>query len=207
MKTMKQTGSDSFDSFNENKSLEVIREMIQVSQKKLKNNGILFIVWGWVMFIHYMVMFLVRKIVLTHQLNTLLNYLIVGLVIGAILFTVYYLNKQRKKVQTYIGISLRYVWIGVFICMMLINLIQFNVLHKIHFELQHPIFMVVLAFAIVITGAILRYKLIIWGGIFFAFSAYLASRFSLPTQMLIDAIAWMVAFILPGHYLYAKRNK
>jgi hypothetical protein len=50
----KQSNSDSFD---ENQSIHVIREMIQVSQRKLRNDGILFILWGWIMFLNYLTMF------------------------------------------------------------------------------------------------------------------------------------------------------
>jgi branched-subunit amino acid ABC-type transport system permease component len=90
--------------------------------------------------------------------------------------------------------------------MVLINLIQFNVLNKIYFELQHPIFMVIIAFAIVVTGGILRYKMIIIGGIVYGLLAYISSYVELPAQLLIDAIAWMIAITFPGHLLYAKRN-
>jgi hypothetical protein len=112
-----------------------------------------------------------------------------------------------NKVQTYIGISLRWIWFSLIISLVLINLIQFNVLHKINFELQHPLFMVVIAFAIVATGGILRYRLIIAGGIVFGLLAYLCSYLTLPQQMLIEAIAWAIAFVIPGHILYAQRNK
>ena len=57
---METTNSNS-ESFTENQSLEVIREMLKVSQKKLKNDGILLIVWGWILFINYAAMFLVWR--------------------------------------------------------------------------------------------------------------------------------------------------
>lgn len=199
----KQPDSDSFD---ESQSLQVIREMIQVSQKKLKNDGILFILWGWVMFYRNIIGFIERKAVLTFQIQKLLDS--TGTVLGilALGFSIYYILKQIKKVQTYIGISLRYVWVSMFVCMVLINLIQFNVLHKINFELQYPIFMVIVAFAIVSTGGILRHKLIIIGGVAFGLMALLSSYFTLPNQQLIGAIAWIIAFVIPGHILYAKHK-
>ena len=58
----KQTNSDQFD---EQQSIQVIREMIQVSQRKLKNDGILFILWGWVMFYSYISSYVLRKTVTT----------------------------------------------------------------------------------------------------------------------------------------------
>ena len=74
-------------------------------------------------------------------------------------------------------------------------------------ELQHPIFMMFIAFATVITGGILRYNLIIIGGILFGILAYACSFFRLPEQMLFEAVAWLVAFIIPGHFLYVLSKK
>jgi branched-subunit amino acid ABC-type transport system permease component len=93
-----------------------------------------------------------------------------------------------------------------FACLVLINLIQFNVLHKINFELQHPLFMVIMAFATVITGGILRYKLVTIGGIIFGLIALLSSYVTLPYQLLLESFAWLIAFVIPGHYLYATRK-
>jgi hypothetical protein len=193
---------------DEEQSLRTIREMIQVSRNKLKNDGILFIVWGWIFLINYLFLnYLPGKILLSHKMMDLVHSLRVILPVSGLIFTLYYILKQRKKVQTYIGISLRYVWISLFASMVLVNLIQMNVLHRVNFELQHPIFMVLIAFAVTVTGGILRYRLIIAGGIIFGLLALAASYFELQTQLLLEAIAWIIAFIIPGHLLYAKRNK
>lgn len=109
--------------------------------------------------------------------------------------------------QTYIGVSLRYVWISLFVCMVLVNLIQFNVQHSINFELQHPIFMVLMAFAVTVTGGVLRYRLIIIGGVIFGILALVASYMKLQDQLLVESVAWIISFIVPGHILYANREK
>lgn len=193
---------------DETQSLKVIREMIQVSKNKLKNDGILFIVWGWIFFISYLFLnYLPDKILLSHQLMEIIRSLRIILPVSGLIFTIYYILKQHKKAQTYISISLRYVWISLFVSMVLVNLIQMNVLHSVNFELQHPIFMVLIAFAVTVTGGILRYRLIIAGGIVFGILALAASYFELQTQLLIEAIAWLIAFVIPGHLLYAKKNR
>ncbi|MDD2539392.1 MAG: hypothetical protein WC377_07795 [Bacteroidales bacterium] len=192
---------------DENQSLTVIKEMIAVSRIKLRQDGILFIVWGWVLFYVSFSGFITRSIVLTYQMNRIISRL--GIILGAAaaLFTIYYLIRQRKKVQTYIGISLRYVWTSLFLSTVLVNLIQMNVLHSINFELQHPLFMVLMAFAVTVTGGILRHRLIIIGGAVFGALALTASYLGLKEQLLLEAVAWMIAFIVPGHILSAKRNK
>ena len=196
------------DQIDESKSLHVIREMIEVSQKKLRNDGILFLLWGWISFINYFFLsYLPRVCIITHQIMETVILLRVLLPVAGIVYSIYYILKESKKVQTYIGISLRYTWFALIGCLVLINLILFNVLKGINFELQHPIFMVQIAFAIIVTGGILRYKLIIGGGIIFALLAYIASYFNLQDQVLIEAFAWIIAFIIPGHILYSQRKK
>jgi len=199
----KQTISESFD---ENQSIQVIKEMIMVSQKKLKNDGVLFILWGWIIFYNYISWYVINDIVTTYQIKMGFEYFAKGLVVFAFAFSIYYIYRKGKKVTSYIGISLRYVWISLIVCLSLVNIIIFNVIHEFNAALQHPIFMVFMAFAVVITGGILRYKLIIFGGIFFGLLAYMCTYLSLENQMLIEAFAWLIAFIIPGHYLYAKRN-
>ncbi|WP_430934778.1 hypothetical protein [Saccharicrinis sp. 156] len=194
--------------FDEEQSIRVIKDMIEVSRKKLQNDGILFIIWGWTMFINYFFLnYLTSILVTSQQVMSIVRPLRILLPLFAIGFTIYYITKERKKVKTYIGISLRYIWVSMFFCMVFINLIQFNVLQKINFELQHPIFMILIAFAITISGVVIRYKMIIIGGILFAILGLTASYFLLISQMLIEAIAWFVAFVIPGHMLYAQRKE
>ncbi len=202
-----ETGNQNSDPFNENQSLQVLKEMITISQKKLKNNGILFIVWGWVSFITQFTEFILKEIPHTHLVSAFKGYLNYALALFGLGFTIWHIYKKSSKAITYIDISLRYVWISMFAGMVLINLIQANVLHKITFELQLPIFMVLTSIALTVTGGILRYKIIVAGGIVFVILAYVASFFPLHSQLLIHSIAWAVGFIIPGHILYANRNK
>lgn len=51
---------------------------------------------------------------------------------------------------------------------------------------------------------ILRYKLIIAGGAVFGILAFVASLLELTGQMLLHAIAWLIAILIPGHILYFK---
>jgi len=203
-----ETDQSNEDYIDEKQSLRVIREMIQVSHKSIRNDGILFIVWGWISFINYFFLsYLPGVYITTHQIMEIVRTLSVLLPLLGLAYTLYYILKQRKKVQTYIGISIRYVWFSLFISMVVINLILFNINHSINFELQHPIFMVLIAFAITVTGGILRYKMIIIGGIIFGILAVIASHLKLQEQLLVEAIAWAIAFIIPGHILYSQRKK
>lgn len=199
---------DKTDSLSEKESLQVIQEMILVSKNKMKRDVILFIVWGWILFVNnFFLSYMTGILEIPQGIMGIIRTLRILLPLLGFIFTVYYIFMQRKKVQTYIGVSLRYVWISLVVGLMLINMIQFNVLNGINFELQHPVYMVFMAFAITVTGGILRFEIIIFGGIIFAALAYVASHLGLQEQLLIESVAWLIAFIIPGHILYAKRKR
>ena len=205
--SLMESSQNQAENFDAAQSIKVIKEMLQVSKRKLRHDGILMIIWGWIMFIHYMLTFVLGHSNLSTQQRHGIKYVTTGIIILGFVYTFYYIFQQRKKVQTYIGVSLRYVWVSMFFSLVLVNVIQFRVLQEINFELQHPIFMVIIAFAIVVTGGILRYQLIVFGGIAFALLALISSRLPLASQMLMESIAWFIAFVVPGHILYAKRKQ
>jgi len=202
-----ETTQHNDDLLDEGQSLQVIKAMIEVSHRKLRNDGILFVLWGWIMCIGYSMMYILQTTAITYTLSRFLNFAGNGLLIVGLLTTAAYIWWQRKKVQTYIGISLRYVWISMALSLVLVNVILFNVQHKLILELQHPVFMVIIAFSTVVTGGILRHRMIIFGGIIFGGLALLSSCLPLNKQLLMEAIAWLIAFIIPGHVLLATRNK
>jgi len=202
-----ETNTSVSDSFDENQSLRVMREMIQVAQNKLFNDGILLIIWGYVMSLVNLIKYMKEVLFLPNRVNDLLKFVDPVLPLLALCFTIYYVFIQKKRVTTYIGVSLRYVWIALFGSMVLTNLILFNVLHEANFTLQHPVFMVLTSFAVVVTGIILRNKLVILGGFVFGILAYISSFLVLNDQMLLAGIAWFVALAIPGHIMYFKRNR
>ena len=186
---------------NEEQPFEVFSGLSRHIQHFVFRPGALLILWGWVMFYSYLTNYIFNKFLLSSHIQSLLGNL--GIVLGAValIITIFYLLRQTRPVAKN-EIYLRYVWAAMFASLVLINLIQFNVLHQINFELQHPVFMVVIAFAIVVSGGILSYPFLLAGGIIFATLAYMASWLPLTNQLLMEAIGWLVAFILPGHIRY-----
>lgn len=189
----------------EEQPVEVFSGLSRLIQHFVFRPGALLILWGWVMFYSYAMNYLTQKILVASRTQSLLGNL--GIVLGAIAFiiTIFYLLRQAKPVAKQ-EIYIRYVWVSLLVSLVLINLIQYNVLQQINFELQHPIFMVVIAFAIVVSGGILKYPFLLAGGIIFGILAYAASLLSLTDQLLMEAIGWFVAFILPGHIRYFRHK-
>jgi len=88
----------------------------------------------------------------------------------------------------------------------MVNLMQMNVLHKVIFEFQHVFFMLLTAIAIMMTGHLIQNQKIFYGGIVFAFLAFAASYLKLEDQLLLEAIGWMMGFVIPGHILFKSKK-
>lgn len=195
------------ESVNEVQSQKIIREMINSSRENLNSHGILFIIWGWINFINFFADYLSIRIETNFQIIQIERSARIVLPLLGLIFTIIYTVLHREKMSSYIIVTLRYVWISVFLCLVLTNMIEFNVLREIYFNLQHPIFMLFIAFAIVVSGTILRHQLIITGGIIFGALALISSLFTVQNQLLVESIGWLTAFVIPGHITYAKRKR
>ena len=160
-----------------------------------KRYGILFIVWGWLFVFTTLAGYIKRRMVYSFLVEEILNLLKIILPVIVVAFT------GGKPTR----IALYSLWISMVGCMILVNLIQYRVMHQINFELQHPLFMVLMAFTIVMTGVILRYPFVFVGGVIFGVLALTASSLELPEQLLLESLAWFVAFVVPGHLLNAKK--
>lgn len=181
--------------------------MNQALKNNIGKDGTLFVVWGWILFINaFFLNYLSDQLFLSHGMMSTVRILRIVLPIIGLAYTVYYLLIQRNKQSTK-GTQLGYVWGALFISMVLVNLIQFNVSQRINFELQHPLFMVLSALAVIVTGRIVHCRSMIFGGAVFAVLAYISSHFGLNDQMLIESIGWVVAFIIPGHILLSNNHK
>lgn len=168
--------------------------------------SMLLITWGWLLAYSSFAGYLERSFAIGYWNHKLLSYLGYALALAVFAFTVFYLIKRWKIIRTRNEVSLLYVWFSLVVSMVLINLIQFNVMEKINFELQQPVFMVLKGLAIIITGGILRIRMLIIGGIIFTGLGWLASYYFLEDQLVLEAIGWLIAFAFPGHWLYANKR-
>src|SRR3982750_4263282 len=97
------------ENLSPSESLRLIQSMIDKTKQDISNNAIYFLVWGWISFIAC-----TGQFILKHIYNYPKHYYVWWLVIPGIVFSIYYGSKEdkSKKVKTYVGDSIRYLWIG-----------------------------------------------------------------------------------------------
>jgi hypothetical protein len=193
--------------FDEKKSLETIRATIETTKKLLKDDGLLLVCWGFVFSISNFWKYYEASVLTVWWTRNLMHILQIVLGIGVIGLTAYFIFFRKKKATTYTAISTRFIWIGVIIAHNMVVLITKNILADINFTLLQPLQLVLIGFALFISGGIYRYYLLSASGIIMWAAAVTAARFQLNDQFLIRAVAEVVCFIIPGILMYTSATK
>lgn len=188
--------------FNEKQSLALIRDMIEVSSRNIKKDGLLILIWGLVIFLGRFLNFFPEVQLIAKRLMLVFDVLAWGLGLGAIGFTICYIYKQRKRTKTYIGLTARYTWVGILVVYNLVAIITNVKTGESNFEMLHPIQMSLIGLALFITGGLYREKLLLAGGLIYWVAAFIAVRYEMPYQFMIESIAGLLGFAIPGAWLY-----
>ena len=197
-----KTASGSFD---ENQSLRVIREMIEVSRNNLRNDGILFILWGWIFFVAVLSRFFLKVLIMTQEIASYVNKLILALLFAGIIISVNYVISRRHSVRTYTGQVLRYLWGGIIFLNLYILIYQLGA--RVNIDMLYSQYMLMLALGTFVTGGIIRFRPLIYGSISFIVLAQTGIFFHREITILIAAISFLTGLAIPGHILYSKRKK
>lgn len=193
--------------FIEKQTIETIKTAIATSKRTLMNDGVLLICWGLVFSMNFFWKYY-ESIELTSRLmRSFMNIFNIATGIGAIVLTINFIFFRKKRVKTYTAISTRFVWIGIIIASNLNVIVTKSFLAEVNFELLHPLQMVLIGFALFVTGGIYRYYALCISGIIMWAAASIAAGYELNTQFLIRAIADFVCFVIPGILMYSSLKK
>jgi hypothetical protein len=188
------------ETFTPQESLVLIQSMINKTKRSISDKSAYFLVWGWLTFIAC-----TSQFVLKHIYNYEKHYLVWWLMMVGVVFSIWYSNKQRKaeKVRTYIGDSIKWLWIGMGIAFFVLSMILSTYgWDKIVF----PFFILLYGLGTFISGNIIQFRPLVIGGIL-AFALAIGATFvEYDYQMLFGAAAILVSYIIPA-YMLKRRNK
>jgi hypothetical protein len=198
------TNKKTSDSLTETQSLQVIRDMIEVSRNNFKNDGILFILWGWIFFISAFVRFLLRALIITQEIAWYVNRSLLVLLLFGVIFSINYIYNRRLLVKTYTGQILRYLWGAIIFLNLYILIYQLNANMNVDWLLSQ--YMIMLALGTFVTGGIIKFRPLIYSSISFIVFAQVSIFFQQEITILIAAFSFIPGLIIPGHILYSKRK-
>jgi uncharacterized membrane protein YhaH (DUF805 family) len=174
--------------------------MIAKTRRDMSDNSIYFLLWGWVTFAAC-----TGQFVLKNLLHSEKHYLVWLLVIPATIFSAYLGMKEGKKreAQTYIGESMKYLWIGMGISYFVLSMI----LSKMGWDTNiFPFFILLYGLGTFVSGMLLKFRPLILGGLSAWLLAIASPYFNYDYQMLFAAAAILVSYIVPAYMLRSKNK-
>ncbi|GAB2828816.1 hypothetical protein [Ferruginibacter profundus] len=188
------------ENFSPQDSLQLIQSMIAKTRRDMGDNSSHFLLWGWVTFAACTGQFILKNI-----LNYEKHYLVWLLIIPAIIFSAYLGIKEGKKreAKTYIGESMKYLWMGMGISYFVLSMI----LSKMGWDTNiFPFFILLYGLGTFISGMLLQFKPLVFGGLCAWVLAIVATYFNYDYQMLFGAAAILVSYIVPAYMLRSKNK-
>jgi FtsH-binding integral membrane protein len=192
------------ENFSPEQSLLVIQSMIKKAKNQFSENGHLYLLWGWVIFIASVGQFILLSVLHYHN-----HYLVWFLPWLAVIYQTIYLAKRKKriKVTTYTDLIAGFVWLTFFILMILFGFILGIQLGQASYKLISPVSLALYGMPTFLSGIILRFKPLIIGAI----GCWLLSVGSLfagyDYQLLFLSAAMIIAWIIPGYILRHNSQK
>lgn len=188
------------ENFSPQDSLKLIQTMIAKTRQDMGDNSSYFLLWGWVTFIACTGQFVLLKWVHYEK-----HYLIWLLIIPAIIISAYLGAKDQRtqKANTYVGDSMKYLWMGMGISFFVLSMILSKMGWNTH---VFPFFMLLYGLGTFISGKFLQFNPLVFGGVAAWALAIISSFFNHDYQILFAAAAILVSYIIPA-YMLRHKNK
>ncbi len=182
-------------------SIELIQSMINRARNQFSENGHLYLVWGWVVLICSILEFILIRFLdhPQHYLVWMLTWLVL-----IYQFIYLYKNRKKEKVKTYTGEIVSYVWIVFAILLLITMIISSSQNGQYNFRLISPFILALYGMPTFLSGKILRFPPLVFGGIGCWILALIAIYVPNEFQILFFGLAVIIAWIIPG-YLLRKR--
>ncbi len=184
----------------ERESLMLITSMINKAKNRLSENGLLYILWGWLIFICCIVQF-----VALHFFDNQNAYYIWYITWLAPIFQFFYLRKKRKrsKAKTYTDEIIAFVWLVFVLC---IALLVFMLIYIKAYNGINPAVLIMYGMPTFLCGVILKFKPLKIGAVGCWLLAIISTLMVYEYQLLLIALGVIAAWIVPG-YLLRQRFK
>ncbi len=189
------------ENLNEKQSLQLIEEMILTAKNEIKENGFQYLFWGWLVIISIVVQFILMKT------NIELMYLpwVILMPLGGIVSAINgYKQRRILRVKTLIDLMMGRVWLTFGICLFIVLFFGFKIGYKTN---VYPILILLYGFGSFLSGSLLKFKPLIYGGIICWLITIVAFMVSFDLQMLLLVISLICSYIVPGYLLKKEFNK
>lgn len=175
------------------KSLEIIRSMIEQAKGNFKANAFHFLLWGWIAMAGSLGHFFLLEYSSLPYPQLAWSVIIAGIIAS---FYKALQGKQESRVKTYTGNAYGVIWISFFINYVILLVF----IAKINYYIT-PLVLIMAAGATFISGSLMRFKPLQLGAFCIWIAGTAAFMVSLPYQLLLTAAAILLGYLVPGYLL------
>lgn len=183
---------------NPEESLQIIEKMINRTKENIHENSFYFLLWGWIVLIGILGQTILANF--TDFAKPYLTWLVI--IIGLIINIIYAMRQGKKtRISTHVDKVNFMVWIA-FLVSYTITIVF---MAKLNYNIV-PIIFLLTGNATFLTGIVIKFKPLIWGGIVFWIGAI--GLFILPgnVSIFVPPLAIVLGYLVPG-YLLKSQNK
>ena len=176
--------------------------MINRAKDKFAEDGRMYLLWGWAVFICSLGQF-----VLLHFYHSEYHYMVWMVSWVLIIYQIFHVIKKRRlqKVKTYTDHIIGYVWITFVVLMFLLGFLIGRLTTGEYYRHINPIILAVYGMPIFLCGIILRFRPLVFGGIgCWVLSILTTFIKDYDYQFLMIPVAMIIAWIIPGYLLRAR---
>jgi uncharacterized membrane protein YhaH (DUF805 family) len=127
----------------------------------------------------------------------------------AFIYQLFYLykTKRKEKVRTYADSLIGFVWMVFIVLMFLFGFLFGREMGDNYYRLMSPGFLALYGMPTFLSGVILKFRPLIIGGVSCWILSVISTYIPYDYQLLMLAIAMIVAWIIPGYTFRAKYKK
>ena len=192
------------DKFSPEQSLHLIGTMINKAKGRFSENGHLYLLWGWAVFLCS-----IAEFILINYTRFEHHYLVWLTMWLVAIYQVFYLRskKRKERVKAYTDEIIGAVWITFVVLMFLFGFLFGQLMGEEYYRFINPGFLVLYGMPTVLSGTILRFRPLIVGGIICWVFSIFSTMIDYDYQLLLLAAAVVSAWIIPGYLLKIRYKK
>ncbi len=180
-------------------SLQIIEKMINRTKENLHDSSFYFLLWGWIVLIG-----ILGHTILANFTDFSKPYLSWLIIIPGMIINIAYSMRQGKKksITTHVDKINFMTWIAYLVS----YIITIVFMSKLNYNIV-PVIFLLTGNATFLTGIIIKFKPLIWGGIIFWIGAI--GLFTLPgyLNIFIPPLAIILGYLVPGYLLKSQNKK
>jgi hypothetical protein len=183
-------------------NLKIIHEMIETSKSNIKHNSIFFLLWGWLVLAASLTHFILIKVQFAQPWIPWPILMITGPIASVVIG--YRLGK-KTRVSSYFDKMMVYLWWGFFITIMII--LFGTSMARIPWPSTTPLIISLYGLGTFVSGGILRFKPLLFGGIFCWLCAIISFMVPYDYELLLVTASMLGAYLIPGYILKYKEKE